>query len=92
MPTDTGGPAFARPVTLQYRGQQLDTWETVSQEGMTILDHFAGKAFDRAFQEEQNDRRAQSTLYAPDRALVAKKAYAMAKEMVAEKRRQEKGT
>lgn len=89
-PSDTGGPAFPRAAT-----QEMMEADCFAEEGMTLLDYFAGQALNildrdvavgRVIDGKADDGYGGWT----EEQLVAHEAYAIAAAMLAEKRRRER--
>lgn len=85
-PSDTGGPAFPRAAT-----QEMMEADCFAEEGMTLLDYFAGQALEGfmqahgwiSYMEHPEHREHLLNTYARD-------SYAIAAAMLAEKRRRER--
>jgi len=90
MKSDDGGPAYPRPNSIILFNNEI-VWE---QDGMTLLDYFAGQALAGIVANSSTYIGGKITEGEPDpekpgRSVIAKVAYLTAVTMIAEKQKRE---
>ena len=80
----TGGPAYPRPASTQNErdGNSQFQWHPQSQQGMTLLDHFAGLAMQGICTSTSNGMVGSSNAL-----MISVRSYAIAAAMIAERNR-----